>query len=52
MRLLRVGSLGYPCNALVCIETEGALALGDGTHRSDDTVARIVDGMTGLLTSV
>ena len=52
VRLLRYGSGGYPCNALVCTMSKESLGLNDGADLPDDVVMRVVESVTGLLTSV
>ena len=50
--LLRRGSSGYPCDALVCAETQDRLGLHHGADLTEEAVARVAASVTAVLTSV
>ena len=50
--LLRRGSSGYPCDALVSTETQDRLGLHHGADLAEGSVARLAASVTAVLTSV
>lgn len=50
--LLRRGSSGYPCDALVCTGTQDRLGLHPGADLTEDAVAQAAASVTAVLTSV